>query len=70
MSNSAQDIEGGRGAGYAPAKTSRVSVADLRELKEILSDSGLTKWIVLAGVGGLVELIRAIVDIAQYFHKF
>jgi hypothetical protein len=70
MSNSIQSTEVGRGAGFSPAKTSRVSFADLRELKEILKDPGLTKWIVLAGIGGFVELIRALVDVVRYLHKF
>jgi hypothetical protein len=69
MSNNAQGPAENRGSGYTPAKSSRISITDLRELKELLKDSGLGKWVVLAGFGGLVELLRAFLDVARYVLK-
>ena len=38
-----------------------------RFYKQMFDDSGLSKWIILAGVGGLCELVRIIVDAVNYF---
>jgi hypothetical protein len=51
----------------APPKPTKISIAEIAELRKIFEDSKLAKWVFLAGVGGLVELIRGIVDIALYF---
>jgi hypothetical protein len=59
MSDSDREPAGKPVAGYSPAKSSsRISIDDLRTLKELLNDSGLTKWIVLAGIGGLVDIFH------------
>jgi len=44
----------------------RQSVTKFRKL---FNDTGLKKWVVLAGVGGAVELVRLGWDILQYFLK-
>jgi len=54
--------------GYTPAKPSKITIPEMLELQKALKDSGLAKWIVLAGIGGAVELIRGLVDIAKYFY--
>jgi hypothetical protein len=52
-----------------PAKPTKISIAEIAELRKIFEDSSLAKWVVLAGVGGAVELIRLFVDIAKYLHS-
>jgi hypothetical protein len=70
-----QDNESDRGKRDGPVfpdgKTQRptkVTIADIAELRKIFEDSKLAKWVVLAGVGGIVELIRLLYDIAKYCH--
>jgi hypothetical protein len=46
-------------------KPPKYSLPELVEIKKAFIDSGLAKWIVLAGIGGLVELARALVDIVR-----
>lgn len=40
----------------------------VREFKKLFGDRNLTWWIIAAGVGGIVELIRAFVDIWYHYH--
>jgi len=49
-------------------KPSKITISEIAELRKVFEDSSLAKWVVLAGIGGLVELIRLIHDIAQYVH--
>ena len=50
-----------------PPRPSKISIAEIAALRKIFEDSSLAKWVVLAGIGGAVELIRGCVDIAKYF---
>ena len=42
----------------------------LERFKKLFEDSPLAKWIVLAGVGGLVELVHTLWLAARYMWKF
>jgi hypothetical protein len=60
------------GSGFTPAKVkpSKLSIPEFVELRKALEDSGLAKWVVLAGLGGLVELIRGLVDVVRAIKSF
>ena len=67
------DNESERGLQKGPVfppnpKPSKITISEIAELRKVFEDSSLAKWVVLAGIGGLVELIRLIHDIAQYVH--
>ena len=40
----------------------------VRFFKELFDDTGLKWWIIGAGVGGVVELMRAVVDVWNHYH--
>ena len=48
-----------------PPRPSKVSIAEIAALRKIFEDSSLAKWVVLAGIGGAAELLRALVDIVR-----
>jgi hypothetical protein len=74
MSDSDESIRGSKeGPGYFPAKPpkpSKISISEIPELRKAFEDSALAKWIVLAGAGGAVELIRGLVDIVRIIKGF
>jgi hypothetical protein len=39
----------------------------VRFFKELFDDTGLSKWIILAGVGGVVELVRLVLDVLWHY---
>jgi len=49
-----------------PPKPSKVSIAEIGELRKIFEDSKLAKWVILAGVGGIIEATRLGLDILRY----
>jgi hypothetical protein len=49
-----------------PPRPSRITIAEIAELRKAFEDSSLAKWVVLAGVGGAVELVRLVYDIVRY----
>ena len=53
-----------------PPRPSKISIAEIAELRKIFEDSSLAKWVVLAGIGGAVELIRGFVDILRLIKSF
>jgi hypothetical protein len=74
MSGNDEPIRGSKeGPGYFPAKppkSSKISISEIGELRKAFEDSALAKWVVLAGIGGAVELIRALVDIVRIIKAF
>jgi hypothetical protein len=65
------DKESDRGSPQGPVfppqpKSSKISISEIAELRKVFEDSALAKWVVLAGIGGLVELLRLAVDILRY----
>jgi hypothetical protein len=70
MSDEGESIRGSKGGPVfpPPTKPTKISIAEIAALRKIFEDSSLAKWVMLAGIGGLVELIRACVDIAKYFY--
>jgi hypothetical protein len=74
MSDKEESIRGSKGGPVFPAtsKPTKISIAEIAELRKIFEDSKLAKWVVLSGIGGMVgglaELIRGCVDIAKYLH--
>ena len=46
-----------------PPKPSKVSIDEIGQLRKIFEDSKLAKWIIWAGIGGMVELARLLWDI-------
>jgi hypothetical protein len=48
----------------------RLSLSEIKEIGEffkgLLEETTLTKWIVLAGVGGICELLRIIWDASRF----
>lgn len=60
-----------RSAGFnPPSEPTRFSVDELSQLKKVLSDSGLSKWIIAAGVGAILEGLHIIWLAARYIFKF
>jgi len=72
------------GGGYNPAPQSQMTVAEYQGLqdfffgqverfKKMFEDSSLAKYIIMAGVSGvvvaLIELVRAIIDVVCYLKK-
>jgi len=53
-----------------PPPPARLSLPEIKELgdffKGLLENTKLTKWIILAGVGGLCELLRLGWDAARF----
>ncbi len=60
-----------RPAGFnQPSEPTRFSVDDLSQLKQVLNDSGLSKWIIAAGLGAILEGLHIIWLAARYLLKF
>jgi hypothetical protein len=72
VSSSKGDPQGG----YTPPKLKAPSLtfSQFQEIaqffKQYLEESPLRKWIILAGVGGLVELIHTVWLAIRYLAKF
>ena len=67
------DNESGRGSNEGPVfpprpKSSKISISEIAELRKAFEDSSLAKWVILAGIGGFVEAVRLLWDIARYVH--
>lgn len=60
--------------GYSPTEKpeapTRLTIDEFLRVKKMFEDSPLAKWIVLAGIGGLVELIHTLWLAARYVWKF
>jgi len=59
----------GRRAGY-PADSTLVTIEDVQRIgtffKDLIESSHLRLWIILAGVGGLCELVRIVIDAVKF----
>lgn len=67
------DNESDRGSKEGPLfppkpKSSKISISEIAELRKAFEDSALAKWVVLAGIGGLVELVRLAYDMVRYVY--
>jgi hypothetical protein len=69
MANNESDRGRKGGPLFTPKpKSSKISISEIAELREAFEDSALAKWVVLAGIGGLVELIHLAYDIVKYVY--
>ena len=47
-------------------RPTKVTIPEIAELRKIFEDSKLAKWVILAGVGGVVEVLRLLYDVVKY----
>jgi hypothetical protein len=58
------------GRGFTLARSSKVTIQDLRELRELFKDSPLDFYIRLAGIGAAMEGLRIVWLIVRYVFRF
>ena len=59
------------GSGFNPSsEPSKLTIDDVAKLKKVLSDSGLSKWIIMAGIGAVLESLHILWLAARFVFKF